>query len=148
MADAAFVPTHMAPEAGLRTWASPDTSQPTAAIPSGLEVQLAERQGDWARVICSNGWSTWVDNRELIDIAALKAMATELVTRLGAAVEEYAAVVEDAAANRIDEAEFKQRALEAGTVTIDGELWLLDLPNTRWYRYDGFSMQTMDLGQG
>jgi hypothetical protein len=144
---AAFEPTHAAPAAGLKTWVTAG-GDPAADIPAGLEVQLAERQGDWAKVLCSNGWSTWVDGRELIDLAALRAKAAELVSRLGGAVKAYEQVVNDAVAQKIDQDEFKRRAVEAGTVELDGELWLLDLPNTRWYRYDGFSMQAMNLGEG
>jgi hypothetical protein len=33
-----------------------------------LDVQLAETVGDWARVVCSNGWSAWVDRRQLVAI--------------------------------------------------------------------------------
>ena len=147
MADvAAFEATHMAPETGLRTWATPDPSQPAAAIPSGLELQLVGRQGDWARVVCDNGWSAWVDARALIDIAALRARAETLFDRLGAALKEYEQVVAAAAEHRIDQAEFERRAFQAGMVVSDGEAWFLDLPNARWCRYDGFGVTTLDVG--
>ena len=148
MADvAAFVPTHTAPADGLKTWTAAGDGQPGPDIPPNLEVRLLGRQGDWAHVACSNGWKTWVDGRQLVDLEAARAKATALVGALDAAVKAYAAVVDDASAQRIDEAEFKRRALEAGTVRVDGELWLLDLPNTRWYRYDGFSVQPTDIGK-
>ena len=148
MADvAAFVPTHMAPEQGLRTWATADTSQPTAAIPAGLEVQLLERQGEWAHIRCSNGWETWVDGRELFDVAATRSMAEALIGRLDAAVQEYQQVLNDAAEQRIDQVEFQRRALQAGMIVSDDEVWFLDLPNARWCRYDGFGVTILDVGE-
>jgi hypothetical protein len=138
----------MAPEQGLRTWATADTSQPTAAISGGLEVQLAERQGAWARIVCSNGWSTWVDGRELIDVVAMRSMAEALIDRLDAAVREYQQVVTEAAEQRIDQAEFKRRAFHAGMIVSDGEAWFFDLPNARWCRYDGFGVTILDPGAG
>jgi len=148
MADvAAFDPTHAAPAAGLKTWVSPG-GEPAADIPSGLEVQLAERQGDWARVICSNGWSTWVDGRVLIDLAALQSAALDVVNRLDAALKQYEKVINEAVANPVDDQEFRRRAFEAGMVVSDGEAWFLDLANGRWCRYDGFTVTTLDVGKG
>src|SRR5688500_18765034 len=136
----------MAPDAGLRTWATADASQPTAALPAGLQVQLAERHGDWARIVCSNGWSAWVDARELIDVGKIVADAQAVFTRLDAAVREYQQVITDAAGQGIDQAEFQRRALNAGMVVSDDEVWFLDLQNGRWCRYDGFTVTTLDLG--
>jgi hypothetical protein len=49
-----------------QAWAQPD---PNGAVIGVLErrvpVQVVERQGDWARVVCSNTWSAWVDGRNL-----------------------------------------------------------------------------------
>lgn len=143
---AAFVPTHMAPKAGMRTWATADGSQPTAAIPSGLEVELVEQQGDWAHVLCSNGWSCWVDGRELIDLRPLQSAALDVVDRLDAALKQYSSVIDQAAAKTIDVAEFRRRAFEAGMVVRDGDAWFLDLANGRWCRYDGFTVTTLDIG--
>lgn len=65
-----FSPTHLVPEDGLPAWDVPDPSRaPVATIPGRLDVQLAERSGDWARVICSNGWAGWVDGRRLVDLS-------------------------------------------------------------------------------
>lgn len=59
-------PTHVAPASGLPGWATPDGSQtPTAMIPPGAELVLMERQADWARVRGVNGWTGWVDGRQL-----------------------------------------------------------------------------------
>jgi hypothetical protein len=58
--------THVAPPGGLTTWSLPDpTSPPSQPIDAGVPVQVVERQGDWARVECSNGWTAWVDGRLL-----------------------------------------------------------------------------------
>ncbi len=62
-----FAPTHVVPAAGLPAWAAPDGAQaPVATLDTGLEVQLLEQRDDgWAHVVCSNGWSAWVDGRRL-----------------------------------------------------------------------------------
>ena len=143
----AFVPTHAAPSDGLRTWTSPG-GDPAPDIPAGMEVQLAERQGDWARVVCSNEWSTWVDARQLIDLTALQSTASELVSRLSAAVNEYEHAVSEAEAGRIDGAEFQRRAFKAGMLVSEHEVWFLDLPNARWCRYDGLGVTMLDVKGG
>jgi hypothetical protein len=33
-------------------------------------VAVVARQGDWTRVLCSNGWSAWVDGRDLTPLSA------------------------------------------------------------------------------
>ena len=59
-------PTHLAPAAGLQSWSVPDAAQtPTAMVPPGAGLVLSERQGDWARVKAPNGWTGWVDARQL-----------------------------------------------------------------------------------
>ena len=147
MADvAAFEPTHAAPAAGLKTWVAPG-GEPAPDLPGGMGVQLAERQGDWARVVCSNQWSTWVDARMLIDLAALQSAALDVVNRLDAALKQYETVINDAAANAVDDHELRRRALEAGMVMSESEVWFLDIANSRWCRYDGFTVTTLDLGE-
>lgn len=62
---AVWSPTHEM-KRRAQAWAQPD---PNAAVAGTLEkrvpVQVLERQGDWARVKCSNGWSAWIDGRGL-----------------------------------------------------------------------------------
>jgi uncharacterized protein DUF6777 len=59
------------PLGGMSAWADADPSVPAVAhLEQGLEVQLVERRGDWARVLCSNGWSGWVDARLLVEPSA------------------------------------------------------------------------------
>ena len=40
-----------------------------ANLAPGLPIQVAEVRGAWARVICSNGWTGWIDGR-IIGVAA------------------------------------------------------------------------------
>ncbi|HUC37821.1 MAG TPA: hypothetical protein VMR97_11955 [Acidimicrobiales bacterium] len=63
---AAWAPTHVVPEQGMRAWTAADPSAPPAPeLDPLLPVQVVERVGDWGRVVCANGWSTWVDARAL-----------------------------------------------------------------------------------
>jgi hypothetical protein len=60
-------PTHRAPEGGIGCWSAPDLSGPVVAtLDPGLEVEVVERRDQWAHVLCSNGWSAWVDARLLV----------------------------------------------------------------------------------
>lgn len=68
---AEFVPTHRVPNGGMRAWATPDPSAaPVANLDQWLDVQVTEERGAWARVVCSNSWSGWVDGRRLDPIPA------------------------------------------------------------------------------
>jgi hypothetical protein len=61
-------PTHVVPAAGMAAWAAPDGRlEPVTRIDPGVEVQVLDRTGDWAHVLCSNGWSAWVDARLLTE---------------------------------------------------------------------------------
>jgi RsiW-degrading membrane proteinase PrsW (M82 family) len=63
----AWTGTHLVPADGLQAWPAPDPGLPLAATLSpGLEVEVAERAGDWARVVAVNGWTGWVDGRRLV----------------------------------------------------------------------------------
>jgi hypothetical protein len=65
-----WVPSHAVPPQGLRAWSAPDPSGPVVAnLAPGLPIQVAEVRGAWARVICSNGWTGWIDGR-IIGVAA------------------------------------------------------------------------------
>ncbi len=63
-----FRPTHVVPPDGLPAWEAPDAARPTDPLDALLPVQLAERRGDWAYVVCSNGWAAWVDGRLLVSV--------------------------------------------------------------------------------
>ena len=63
-----FTVTHVAPPEGLQAWQAPDPSVPAAAnVQAGVQMQLLERRGAWARVLFSNGWSGWVDGRRMVE---------------------------------------------------------------------------------
>jgi hypothetical protein len=62
----AWSPTHAVPSGGMSAWARPDPSlEPSAQLQARVQLAIAERRGDWARVVGANGWSGWVDARRL-----------------------------------------------------------------------------------
>ena len=61
--------THVVPATGLTTYAgSEENGVENGRLDPGLEVQVVEQQGDWAHVVCSNGWRAWVDARQLLAV--------------------------------------------------------------------------------
>jgi SH3-like domain-containing protein len=61
----AWSPTHEV-KRPAQAWAQPDPGGAVVAtLEQRLSVQVIERQGDWARILCSNGWSAWIDSRKL-----------------------------------------------------------------------------------
>jgi hypothetical protein len=61
--------THVVPSAGIWVWDTPDADTlPTYDLQSGVPVQIVETHNAWSRVVCDNGFSGWVDNRQLIAI--------------------------------------------------------------------------------
>jgi hypothetical protein len=63
-AAAAFAPTHTVPPQGMQAWAAPDPSGAVVAtLGGGLPIQVTEVRGAWANIVCSNGWTGWVDGR-------------------------------------------------------------------------------------
>lgn len=68
MATSDFRPTHVVPQDGLPAWEAPDVSRPTEPLDPLLPVQLISRRGDWGQIVCSNGWSAWVDGRLLVSV--------------------------------------------------------------------------------
>lgn len=60
-----WTPTHTTTRPA-QAWQEPDpTSAHTGTLDARLPVQLLERRGEWAHVVCSNGWSAWIDARDL-----------------------------------------------------------------------------------
>jgi hypothetical protein len=50
----------------LAVWADRDSSdQPSACIDGDVEVEVSRRSGERAEIMCTNGWSGWVDGRFL-----------------------------------------------------------------------------------
>jgi len=63
----AWTPGHKVPPQGMQAWAAPDPAGAVIATLGGhLPVQVTEVRGAWAHVLCSNGWTGWVDNRLLV----------------------------------------------------------------------------------
>ena len=61
---AAFAPTHTVPPQGMQAWAAPDPNGAVVAtLGGGLPIQVTDVRGAWAHVLCSNGWTGWVDGR-------------------------------------------------------------------------------------
>jgi hypothetical protein len=62
-----WTPSHRVPPQGMQAWAAPDPAGAVVATLGGhLPVQVTEVRGAWAHVLCSNGWTGWVDDRLLI----------------------------------------------------------------------------------
>ena len=67
MVDPWIAPTYTAPAGGILAWAQPDpAAPPIATIPGRVEMRVQEYRGRWARVLCSNGWTAWVDAARLV----------------------------------------------------------------------------------
>lgn len=63
----AWSSTHLVPQGGLQAWAAPNPALPSVVtLEAGLDVVVADRAGDWARVVAVNGWTGWVDARRLV----------------------------------------------------------------------------------
>ncbi|MGO8687846.1 MAG: SH3 domain-containing protein [Candidatus Dormibacteria bacterium] len=62
-----WTPSHRVPPQGMQAWAAPDpTGAVVATLGGHLPVQVTEVRGAWAHILCSNGWTGWVDDRLLV----------------------------------------------------------------------------------
>ncbi|MEU5220052.1 hypothetical protein AB0G79_28205 [Streptomyces sp. NPDC020807] len=149
-----FRPTHVVPRDGLPAWEAPDPALPAAPLDAFLPVRLTERAGDWGRILCSNGWSAWVDARLLVSVpddppAAGRPMARTadprpLIARAEDALGRYRRAAEELGAGRSDGEGFRlrTRGLRVGMV-VDGEsVWLYDAEHERWVYCDGLGLST------
>ncbi|MEU5162735.1 hypothetical protein AB0G74_24435 [Streptomyces sp. NPDC020875] len=149
-----FSPTHVVPPGGLAAFETAGTDRPTASLDALLPVRLADRTGDWGRIVCANGWSAWVDGRLLVAVPQPPPATGRPLTRTadqrpqlaraGEAVGRYRGAADDLAEGRIDRAAFRDRTrgLRAGVV-IDGEsVWLYDAEHERWVYGDGLRLST------
>ncbi|MGV9560485.1 hypothetical protein [Streptomyces sp. NPDC003522] len=154
MTSPGFRPTHVVPQRGMPAWETPDPARPTVPLDPLLPVRLVERRGDWAQVLCSNGWSAWVDGRHLVAVpqdpplpdAPLAGTADPrpLLGRTEQALARYRAAVEDLAGGGLDGETFhrRTRGLRIGVV-VDGEsVWLYDPARFRWVYGDGSRLST------
>ncbi|GAA1423363.1 hypothetical protein GCM10009601_26440 [Streptomyces thermospinosisporus] len=149
-----FRPTHVVPTGGLPTWESPDPGRPSVPLDPLLPVQLLQRQGDWGHVLCSNGWSAWVDARRLLAVpqdppAAGTPMARTadprpLLLRAEETLTRYRAAVTDLADGTLDGETFgaRTRGLRIGLVVDGDSLWLYDPDHGRWVYTDGTALHT------
>ncbi|WP_017237843.1 hypothetical protein [Streptomyces sp. SS] len=149
-----FRPTHVVPRDGLSAWEAPDPGLPTSPLDAFLPVRLEERAGDWGRVLCSNGWTAWVDARRLVSVpddppAAGRPLARTadprpLIARAEDALGRYRRAAEELGAGRLDGENFRlrTRGLRVGMV-VDGEsVWLYDAEHERWVYCDGLGLST------
>jgi hypothetical protein len=144
-------PTHRIPAGGADAWSQPDPDHPTQPLDPGLEVQALDHHGDWTHVLCSNGWTTWVDGRLLEPLATDQpdalvppALATAMEDGLRTCLE----ALEGFESGHIDETELQQRLVRAGVFRYQDTLWLLDLEGATWWRYDGLELRRMDAHAG
>lgn len=154
-----FQPTHVVPNEGLPTWATPDATVPSEPLDPLLPVRLLNRRGDWGQVLCSNGWSAWVDARLLVTLpqrppgtgGALvrTADARELLAGVEETLGRYRRAVEDLTAGRTDGETFRltTRGLRIGVVVAGEEIWLYDVAHDRWCYSDGATMTTVAGGE-
>ncbi|MFD0554180.1 hypothetical protein ACFQ0X_37275 [Streptomyces rectiviolaceus] len=125
-----------------------------------LPVQLVDRLGDWGRIVCANGWSTWVDGRLLIAVPPDPPAAGHplthtadpgpLLARTEDALGRYRRATEELAAGRTDGESFRSqtRGLRVGMVVDGGSTWLYDAEHERWVYYDGTRLSTYAAGEG
>ncbi|WP_371483870.1 hypothetical protein [Kitasatospora sp. NBC_00315] len=154
MNDFAFRPTHVAAQDGMPTWTAPDPSHPSARLDPLLPVQLLDREGDWGRIVCSNGWSAWVDGRLLISLpddppaAGLPpgraADPRPLLAEAERVLGRHRELLEDLATGRSDLETFRRlcQGLRLGLVVDGDALWVFDPAHDRWCYCDGLQLQT------
>ncbi|MCX5263944.1 hypothetical protein [Streptomyces sp. NBC_00199] len=149
-----FSPTHVVPQHGMPAWEEPDPARPTMPLDPLLPVRLLERRGDWGRVLCSNGWSAWVDGRCLVAVPkdpprsdgphVSAADPRPLLDRAEQALARYRAAMEELADGDLDGEAFRRRTqgLRLGVV-VDGEdVWMYDSVGRRWVYGDGARLST------
>ncbi|MET7650136.1 hypothetical protein [Streptomyces sp. NPDC005486] len=149
-----FRPTHVVPQHGMPAWEAPDPARPTVPLDPLLPVRLTDRRGDWGRVLCSNGWSAWVDGRHLVAVPqdpprtdgplATAADPGPLLGRAEEALARYRAAVRELADGGLDGESFRRRThgLRIGVV-VDGEdVWLYDPAREGWVYGDGTGFST------
>ncbi|MGW4379209.1 hypothetical protein [Kitasatospora sp. NPDC004531] len=155
-----FRPTHVVPGDGMPTWTGPDPAAAGVSLDPLLPVVLAEARGNWARIVCSNGWSAWVDGRLLVALPQRPPtnglpLATgddprPLLDALEHGLATYRRLLDDYAAGRIDLEAFRAgtRELRLGAVIDGPSAWLLDLERGRWYYSDAAQVQGYAVADG
>ncbi|MCC3779020.1 hypothetical protein, partial [Streptomyces sp. UNOB3_S3] len=154
-----FEPTHVVPNEGLPTWAAPDAAVPAEPLDPLLPVRLLARRGDWGQVLCSNGWSAWVDARLLVTLPqrppgtggslVRTADARELLAGVEETLGHYRRALEELAAGRMDGETFRHstQGLRIGAVVAGEDIWLYDAAYDRWCYSDGTAMAAVAGGE-
>jgi hypothetical protein len=143
-----FLPTHRVPADGMQAWEQPDATSAVTMLDPGLEVRALEQRDDgWAHVEFENTWTAWVDGRRLeaLPQGYPDNFDLDVFPVLEDALEQYARLLDDFQAGRLDEAEFRRQAVRVGLVVRDTDAWILEVPTERWWRYDGFQLTTIEL---
>jgi hypothetical protein len=155
-----FRPTHVVPPDGLSAWETPDVSRPTVPLDPFLPVHLLSRRGEWAEILCVNGWSAWVDGRLLVAVPQPPPTGGQplargedplpLLVRTAETLDRYRRAAEELASGRSGAEEFLRatRGLRAGVVVEGGSVWLYDEPGGRWAYGDGSRLGTYAVVTG
>ena|SRR3712207_1895414 len=143
-----FAATHRVPDTGMQAWDRPDATGAMTMLDPGLQVRsLEQRDNGWAHIECENSWTAWVDGRRLKAVPQGFPDEFDLAVFpvLEAALREYAQLLDDFQAGRLDEKEFRRQTVKVGLVVRDTEAWILEVPTGRWWRYDGTQLTTIEL---
>lgn len=155
-----FRPTHVVPQQGMPAWEMPDPAAATVPLDPLLPVQLIDRRGDWGRILCSNGWTAWVDGRLLIAVPRDPPTADgplgsgddprPLLARAESDLARYRAAVDDLASGGLDRETFcnRTRDLRIGLVVDGTDIWLYDAEQGRWAYGDGTRLSTYATDAG
>ena len=147
-----FTPNFTVQPAGTTTWADP--GQAGVALDPGLPVQVDEWREGWAHIVCSNGWTAWVDGRDLVPIPAREPEpepepeVDPLYQELSDALTRYRELANQAADGRLTPDQFRRQAFGIGHIVKDDVAWMLDITNKRWVRYDGISVTIVESNAG
>ncbi|MFE9613920.1 hypothetical protein [Streptomyces sp. NPDC006012] len=123
---------------GRPAWETPDPARPTVPLDPLLPVRLTEWHGDWAHIVCANGWTAWVDGRFLVAVPHGPAAGRHGRSRPAAGPRRtrprpLPAAVVDLSAGDLDGQSFgdRTRGLRTG-VAVDGEsMWMYDADQER-----------------
>jgi hypothetical protein len=141
-----FEPTHLVPADGLGTFQHPGGRDAGPVLDPRLPVRVVEQRGTWARIICENGWSAWVDAGSLEPVEGADGPPADAIwAELHAAMDSMAADLDDFSAGRIDEATCRKRVLAAGLIVHDDDAWIIDLAHHTVHRFDGLQLLTLEL---
>ncbi|WP_219670394.1 hypothetical protein [Streptomyces bambusae] len=156
-----FRPTHVVPVDGMSAWDAPGSAEPPVDLDPLLPVQLLSRRGDWGEILCSNGWSAWVDGRLLVAVpqpppagGPHPPTAAEdplpLLARSADVLDRYRRAAAEQAAGRSDGESFRRatQGLRAGIVVEGEAVWVYDEASRRWMYADGKRLSGYAVSDG